>query len=29
MPIELDNVVYNKASIIERSLNRVREEYLI
>lgn len=28
MNIELDNVVLNKASIIERSLNRMREEFL-
>ena len=27
MPIEPDNVVLNKAAIIERSLNRMREEY--
>lgn len=27
MLIEPDNVVFNKASIIERSLNRMREEY--
>ena len=26
MPIEPDNVVLNKAAIIERSLNRMREE---
>lgn len=28
MHIELDNVCFNKASIIERSLKRVREEFL-
>ncbi|MBN2617193.1 MAG: DUF86 domain-containing protein [Spirochaetales bacterium] len=28
MPIEFDNVIYNKAAIIERSLKRMREEYL-
>ncbi len=27
MPIEPDNVVLNKAAIIERSLNRMREEF--
>ena len=29
MPIEPDNVVLNKAAIIERSLNRMREEYFL
>lgn len=28
MPIELDNVTFNKSSVIERSLRRMREEYL-
>lgn len=28
MPIEHDGVIFNKASIIERSLRRMREEYL-
>jgi uncharacterized protein YutE (UPF0331/DUF86 family) len=27
MPIELDDVCFNKAAIIERSLRRVKEEY--
>ena len=27
MPIEPDNVLMNKCAIIERALNRIREEY--
>ncbi len=27
MPIEIDNIVLNKASIIERALKRMRQEY--